>query len=86
MNVAEVAAIGLQRTAAGAPAQIVHEFDALVLRLLWRGASVPGALTQRAQSQQVAGVFGEFFAQQLAAQHSLGFGAMVLRALDAKGP
>ena len=81
MHVSDVAAIGFQRSTAGAPAQISREFDALVLGLLWRTASVPGPRTG-AQSQPVGTFLGEFFVHQLALQHSAGFGAMLLRSLE----
>jgi len=81
MNVSDVAAIGFQRSAVGTPAQISREFDALMLGLLWRTASVPGSRTG-VQSQPAGTLLGEFFVHQLALQHSAGFGAMVLRTLE----
>lgn len=81
MHVSDVAAVGFQRSSVSAPAQISREFDALVLGLLWRTASVPGPRTG-AQSQPVGALLGELFAQQLASAHSAGFGAMVLRTLE----
>jgi len=81
MHVNDVAAVGFQRSSVTAPAQVSREFDALVFGLLWRTASVPGSRVG-ATSEPVGALLGEFFAQQLAAAHSAGFGAMVLRTLE----
>ena len=64
---------------AAEPARIAREFDAMLLRMLWRTAAVPGA-GKSAQSP-LAATLADFYVPQLAAQHSAGFGAMVLSAL-----
>jgi hypothetical protein len=84
MDIAQIAAIGLPRVSAGdAPAQIAREFDAMLLGMLWRGAAAPGPHKSGAAAS--AAPLGELFVQQLATQHSAGFGALLLRALDQGG-
>jgi hypothetical protein len=65
---------------AAEPASLAREFDAMLLRMLWRTAAVPGA-GKSAQSP-LAATLADVYLPQLATQHSTGFGAMVLGALD----
>lgn len=82
MDVAPVTALaGIRSGASGALPQAAREFDALLFQLLWRTAAVPGARASGV-SHQLHAAFGDFFAQQLALQHSAGFGALVLRSLE----
>jgi len=81
MDIAQIAAIGLPRGSAGdAPAQVAQEFDAMLLRMLWRGAAAPGSHKRGAAGS--AAPLAELFVQQLATQHTAGFGALLLRNLE----
>jgi hypothetical protein len=81
----EIAAIGLHSSlarAADAPKQLAREFDAMVFRMLWRSAAVPGARGAKSATPALGAALADFFAPQMAAQHSAGFGALMLAALD----
>ncbi len=69
---------GVRGSAAEAPVQLAREFDAMVFRLLWRTASAPGIAGSK--SAPVSSL-ADLYLPQIAAQHSAGFGAMVLAAL-----
>jgi hypothetical protein len=82
----ELAAIGLNPSlprAADAPQQLAREFDAMIFKLLWRTSAVPGARGGKSATPALNATLGDLFAPQMAAQHSAGFGALVLAALDA---
>jgi hypothetical protein len=78
-----IAAIGLpahrEASPPDAPQQLAREFDAMLWRLLWRSASVPGA---GKASSMAALPLAEFYLPTLAAQHASGFGAMALASIE----
>ena len=69
---------GVRAGGADAPQQLAREFDAMVWRLLWRTTSAPGAA---AGKSTLASPLADLVLPQIAAQHSAGFGAMVLNTL-----
>lgn len=84
MSPAEVAAVSMGHARAGQTAAqtVGREFEALLLKLLWETARVPAGRSRSAVAGVASDAFAGLFVHELAAGHDLGFGSMVLRALD----
>jgi hypothetical protein len=83
MSPSEIAAVsfGYARSAQPAAQAVGREFEALLLKLLWETARSPAR--PRAPGVGVVGdAFSALFVSGLATGHELGFGSMVLQALD----
>jgi hypothetical protein len=83
MSPSEIAAVsvGYARSAPSAAQAVGREFEALLLKLLWETARGP-AKPRGADAGALSDAFSALFINELAAGHGLGFGSMVLKALD----
>ena len=83
MSPTEIAAVssGYERAAPPAAQTIGREFEALLLKLLWETARGP-VKPREVGAGALSDAFSALFVNELAAGHGLGFGSMVLQALD----